>query len=140
MLPALQNIPIDKSMNTIGYMKICYLGLPWFYSIIFVLSYKQVCTRSSNLVFLSFVFPEPTSPILPFSVRHGFFFRCISKKINKFLIRDVTANNLVIFIDSKAVTKVSTFCVTAFGMITSGNPFNNGPNISEIESTNVNVV
>ena len=57
-----------------------------------------------------------------------------------FLISDVIANNLVIFIECKASTNDSTFWVTFFGSITTGSPFNRGPNISEIESTKVKVV
>ena len=93
-------------------------------------------TRCNKEVFL----PSESLSISFKLLHNAFCFCCISKNVKTFLNKDVTANNLVIFIKLNALTKLSTFWVIGFGIITRGNPFSNGPNISKIESINVKVV
>ena len=129
------NIPIDKSNKLINklYQR---RYVPNFKMLKFLLQINLKFTRCNKEVFL----PSECLSISFKLLHNAFCFCCISKNVKTFLNKDVTANNLVIFIKLNALTKLSTFWVIGFGIITRGNPFSNGPNISKIESIKVKVV
>ena len=130
------NIPIDKSNKLINKLYQTLWATDFPLDVKMPVKINLKFTRCNKEVFL----PSELLSISFKLLHSAFCFCCISKNVKTFLNKDVTANNLVIFIKLNAWTKLSTFWVIGFGIITRGNPFSNGPNISKIESIKVKVV